>query len=336
VKVTVYARDAYVPESREYMGVRVVALPSPSGKGWEALGHTRTAIRAASDENCDILHVHSLGPSVLIPYARSRGHRCIVSTVHALDYTQAKWSYPVRRLLKRGERMAATRADGTIAVADWIAERLRAEYGRDVTVIPNGPGLTDADPVAGAAVLEELGVTPGGYVLFVGRLIPDKRVEDLVAAVTALGGGLKLVVAGDSSDTDSYANHLRELANESVVMPGYVYGDELAALYANSVALVLPSQVEGLPLCLLEGMAFGTPVVASDIAANREVLSSAGSGLVYPVGDVSALTACLRSLVADPELRSELVEGGRRHVSANYEWSQIARSTLDVYRSACK
>jgi glycosyltransferase involved in cell wall biosynthesis len=323
----------------EHRGVRVVPLPSPTGKGVEAFAHTAAAIRAARGM-CDVLHVHSIGPSSLVPYARTLGHKRVVCTIHAFDYQQRKWGAGARALLRTGERFAVRRADATIAVAEWMADDLARRFGEaadGIHVIPNGPGLLEANAAEGRGVLGELGLEDVRYALFVGRLIPDKRVEDFLEAVSeanspGAAGGLVPVIVGDSSDTPEYAAFLRGVAPEGTIFAGYRYGPELAALYEGASVFVLPSQVEGLPIALLEAMSRGVPVVASDIEANLEVLGGSDTGLNVPVGDVPALAEAIRSLSADGERRAATILAAKRRVTSTYSWPRIADATVGVYQ----
>lgn len=329
--VCVYAREGYVERSSEYRGVRVEVLPAPRGRGVEALAHTASAMRRAARDGCDVLHVHSIGPSALIPYARMLGHSRIVATLHAPDYRQRKWGAFARAYLRAGERAGVRSSSAAICVSEWYAADLRSRYGRDVTVIPNGPGLAGFTPDPASPLLARLGVRVGEYALFVGRLVPDKRVEDLLAAARDLGG-LPVVVAGDSSDSAEYAARLRGMAGPEVLFPGYVYGQDLADLYGGAGVFVLPSSVEGLPISALEAMRFGTPVVMSDIPANREVSDGGACALLYPAGDVEALRDALAA-VREPGSRARIVEAARARVDAVYDWDRIAARTIDVYRS---
>lgn len=327
--VRVYAREGYVG-SQEYRGVHVIALPAPRGRGMEAFAHTAVAMKRALADGCDVLHVHSVGPCGLIPFARLLGARTVVATIHAPDYRQRKWGRATRAYLKLGERFGVTRSNAAICVASWYGTELEARYGRKVATIPNGPGLVGFTPDSGSAYLSRLGVTGGEYVLFVGRLVPDKRVEDLIEATKDLA--LPLVVAGED-EAGGYADHLRALDVGHVRFAGYVYGQDLADLYGGAAVFVLPSSVEGLPISALEAMSLGVPVVMSDIAANRELAAGGTCALLYPCGDVEALTAAMRMAV-QPAVRADLVAAAKEAVRARYDWDRIAEQTVAIYEAA--
>jgi glycosyltransferase involved in cell wall biosynthesis len=266
-----------------------------------------------------------------LPFARLLGFRHTVLTFHALDYERAKWGRVAKAVLKISEQVAVRCATQVIAVSKSGARHLQDHYGRDIRYIPNGPGeLTRRPP---GELLKRLGLKGDDYVLFVGRLIPEKCPDDLVAAIRELPG-LKVVFAGDSSHTDEYTQRLRSAAGAQALFPGYVYGSDLEELYSSALAYVLPSEVEGLSISLLEAMAFGLPVVVSDIPGNVEALGSPPAGLAYPLRDRGALVAALKRLATGADLRRELGRMAVDRVHDAYDWESIADRTLAVYERA--
>ena len=197
--------------------------------------------------------------------------------------------------------------------------------------IPNGPGRLQRR--APGSVLERLGIAPGGYVLAVGRLSPEKCLEDLIVAHAEATPDLRLVLVGDTSYTDEYIARLRSLAGPRVVFPGYLQGEALEELYSNALLYAIPSEIEGLSLSLLEAMALRCPVVASDIPGNREALGDPPAGLTFPARDQAALAATLRKLADDALLRERLANAAAARVHDAFDWDAIASATLEVYRS---
>jgi len=311
--------------------VRIISVRSPKSKALETLISTRNAVSIASREHFDLLHIHSVGPANVIPLARRLGFRRVVVTIHAPDYLQAKWGRLARWYLMRGERLAATGANALIVVSQAVEEKIASAHGRAAKVIPNGPGRTERRPAG--EFLRSLELNGKDYLLFVGRLIPDKRVEDLITAVQLGEFDLKVVVAGDSSHTNSYVNALKNSAAGNVIFPGCVYGKELDELYSNAIAFVLPSAIEGLSVSLLEAMASELPVVASDIPANREAVGSEECGILYPLGDAKLLADALQRVVGDARLRMEIGANARRRVERVFSWDVIAHETARVYKA---
>jgi len=331
VEMTVYARREYVPYDLVHEGVKVVALPSFGGRYGEALSHTARAMFHARRGAYDVLHVHAIGPGILLPLARLCGFRRTVLTAHARDYERAKWGRFAKAFLRLSERVGAKFATEMIAVSEHDAALLRRRYSREVHAIPNGPGKLMHRPPG--QLLADLGLQGEDYVLFVGRLIPEKCPEDLLAAVTAIPG-LHVVFAGDSSFTDDYTRALHAAAGPRTHFPGYMYGAQLEELYSSALAFALPSEVEGLSISLLEAMSYGLPVVVSNIPGNVEALGDPASGIVYPVRNCVALTSALKRLAGDPSLREQLGQAAKARVHEVFDWDVIARRTLNVYERA--
>ena len=330
VSVTVYARSAYC-QSADCGGVRVISLGCLSGRYTEAITHTARSMWHARRGEYDLVHVHAIGPGLLLPFARLLGFRRSVLTFHALDYERAKWGRVAKAVLRISEQVAVRCATEVIAVSTSGARHLDDKFHREIHYIPNGPGkLTRRPP---GDLLRRLGLQGGDYVLFVGRLIPEKCPDDLVAAMTALPE-LKVVFAGDSSHTDEYTNRLKSTAGAQALFPGYMYGRDLEELYSSALAYVLPSEVEGLSISLLEAMAFGLPVVVSDIPGNIEALGDPPAGLVYPLRDRHALAAALKRIAGSVELSRDLGEKAVARVRHAYDWETIADQTLAVYERA--
>ena len=331
VDVTVYARSAYVGKERTWRGVRVVPLRAPRRSGLEAAVHTWRAIFEARRDGCDVLYVNSVGPGLMLPVGRLLGMRTVF-VVHGPDYLQRKWGPLARAYLRLGEWVGVRYADEVISVSEHQRQVLQRHYGRSIHFVPNGaPVPTYRAP---GPLLASFGLQGGDYVLFVGRLIPDKRLEDLISALRLLPDHPPLVVVGEAGGTPDYVEDLHEHAGRDVIFAGWRTGEELAELLSNAHVFVLPSAVEGLPVALLEALAYGIPCVASDIPANSEVLADGKAGRLVPLGDVPGLAAAVGELWTDAEARSRLIAAGRERVASSYDWDCIAAATLDIVVSA--
>jgi glycosyltransferase involved in cell wall biosynthesis len=229
--------------------------------------------------------------------------------------------------------MSARVPDETVVVSRDLAEHYRRAYGRDTTWIPNGVDEPTVRPPA--AIAERWGLTTGSYLLFVGRLVPEKAPDLLIRAFRRLPGDLRLVIAGGSSFTDEYVTGLQRAAagDPRVVLAGYVFGEELNELYSNAAAFVLPSYLEGLPLTLLEAASYGTPVVVSDIPPHLEVVGADAPGhRLFSAGDEDALAEALRRATAETKLERAGAATLREEVLAAYRWDAVTDMTEAVYR----
>ena len=339
--VTVIRRSNYVSDGMtEWKGVRLVTLPSPKKKSFEAIIHTFRAINEAKRLGADVLHVHAIGPALLVPYAKLLGMK-VVFTHHGPDYDRDKWGLAAKTMLKLGERMGCMFADKVIVISDVIKNLIAGKYGRtkNVHLIYNGvpsPEICDYPEY-----FEELGIEKGKYILGMCRFVPEKNLHHLVEAMVKVkseerrvknckidegnpNADIKLVLAGDTDFEDEYSRGLKEMARKNgVVLTGFVKGRKLHSLLSNAKAYCLPSSHEGLPIALLEAMSYRLPVVVSDIPANLEV------GLpkenYFPCGDVDALARKLQDIINMPMKRVDYDMG-------KYDWNKIAEQVNRVYR----
>ncbi len=302
-EVTVYCRGTYgeqIPD--EHLGMRLRRTSTLGTKSLDAIVHSATSSLAAVAARADVVHYHAIGPGLVAPLPRYLTSAGVVLTVHGLDHARDKWGRAGRAALGAAHLMSPRVPHELVVVSQALQQHYRSRFGRETVHVPNGVTLRDlpADPTA---VLDRLGLRAGGYALFVGRLVPEKRPDLLLRAFARVPTDKRLVLAGDSSFTDDYVAGLTAATSRDprVVMAGFTVGDDLAALYAGSGAVVQPSSLEGLPLTLLEAIGHDAPVVASDIAPHVEVLG-AGSPrhLLFPVDDEDALVAALTRVLADP------------------------------------
>lgn len=333
-EVIVYARTNYVEERRDtWRGMRVRNLDTVDSKHLDAIVHSAKSTLAAMRAGVDVVHYHSTGPGLPSPLPRFASRAKVVQTIHGRDSERAKWGRAAQLVLRTAEWTSARIPDETVVVSKHLAEHYLRAYGRRATWIPNGVDEPTVRPPA--AIAERWGLTTGSYLLFVGRLVPEKAPDLLMRAFRRLPGDLRLVIAGGSSFTDDYVTDLERQAagDPRVVLADYVFGDELDELYSNAAAFVLPSFLEGLPLTLLEAASFGTPVVASDIPPHLEVIGADAPGhRLFPTGDEAGLAEALRRATAETKVEREGAAAFRDEVLATYRWDAVADMTEAVYR----
>lgn len=330
-EVTVARRAGYALDGRTvWKGVGLVDIWTPKSKAFEAMIHTWRAVRMAAKRGVDMVHIHAVGPGLAVPLAKRLGLK-VVFTHHGFDYEREKWGWMARAMLRLGERWAVRGADEVIVISRGIEEAMRRKHKRtDCHVIPNGaPPPRGLEAARAAEILGGLGLEAGKYFLAACRFVPEKRLDDLVAAYEGAGcRETKLVLAGSADFEDGYAKRLRARAREAgAVMPGYARGEELEALWTGAKAFFLPSSHEGLPVALLEAMSHGVPSWASDIAANREV--GLEESRYFRLGDVEFLKIMMRELDGKGMERV-------RYEMGKYDWERIADATMEVYRGAAE
>ena len=332
-EVTVFARTNYLEHPiAEHRGIRVVSLPTVGTKHLDAIVHSGLATCRAMASSLDVIHYHAIGPGIPAVLPRAVGRAKVALTVHGRDGERAKWGRGAAAVLAGAEWLSARAPDATIVVSEDLAAHYRAAYGRRVVHIPNG--VDPGEPAAPDEIGRRWDLAAGTYVLFVGRLVPEKAPDQLIEAFRGMDGRHRLVIAGGTSFTDDYVARLRSsaAADARIVMPGYVYGEALRELYANAAVFVLPSLLEGLPLTLLEAASYGTPIVASDIPPHLEVLRDEGPGRrLFPSGDVHGLRAALERSLADPVAERTGAAAFRADVLGRYDWEDASDRTIDVY-----
>ncbi len=207
-------------------------------------------------------------------FARSADIRT-VATIHGLDWQRAKWGGLASKYIKFGEATAAKCADALIVLSRGNQEYFKEAYGLRLRSFPTASLPRRIFP---RRRFRALGLTQGSYVLYLGRIVPEKRPELLVEAYKQVKTDKRLVIAGDSSDTDDYAVALKEAAasDPRALFTGHVEGNLLSELYSNAYCYALPSDVEGLPMSLLEAMSHGAAYVTSDIPECADVLQGCG------------------------------------------------------------
>lgn len=320
--------DAADGRERVVDGVRVVPVKTIDKKGLAALSSSYFATLAAIKDRPDVIHCHAEGPCVPLPLAKRAGIRT-VATIHGLDWQRAKWGKLASTYIKMGERAAATKADELIVLSEGVKRYFMEAYGREAVFIPNGVDAKEALPAS--VIKEKWNLEKYSYLLYLGRLVPEKRPELLIEAFKALDTNKRLVIAGGSSDTSAYEKELRAAArgDSRIVFTGFVTGEPLAELYSNCYAYVLPSDVEGMPMSLLEAMAYGRCCVTSDIPECADVL--AGNGVTFEKGGADSLRAALRDLLADAGRADALGTAAKAHVEKTYNWDSVVERTLAVY-----
>ena len=320
--------DAADCRARTVDGVRVVPVKTIDKKGLAALSSSYFATLAAIKDRPDVIHYHAEGPCVPLPLAKRAGIRT-VATIHGLDWQRAKWGKLASTYIKMGERAAATKVDELIVLSEGVKRYFMEAYGREAVFIPNGVDAKEALPAS--VIKEKWNLEKYSYLLYLGRLVPEKRPELLIEAFKALDTNKRLVIAGGSSDTSAYEKELRAAArgDSRIVFTGFVTGEPLAELYSNCYAYVLPSDVEGMPMSLLEAMAYGRCCVTSDIPECADVL--AGNGVKFEKGGADSLRAALRDLLADAGRADALGTAAKAHVEKTYNWDSVVERTLAVY-----
>ena len=255
----------------------------------------------------------------------------VVVTVHGLDWQREKWKGGFGAwYIRMGEKMAVRFADEMIVLSRSVQQYFQKTYGRDTVWIPNG--VQKPEIVAAEQIRAQFGIEKKDYILFLGRLVPEKGVHTLLEAFSHVNTSKKLVIAGSPSDSEDYGIRLRKMAqaDDRVLFTGFVQGQLLKELYSNAYVYVLPSSVEGMPLSLLEAMSYGNCCVVSDIPECREVVQD--KAVTFPAGNRSALTEVLQSLCDVPDTVEMYRANAQRYICGKYNWDDVTEKTLELYQ----
>lgn len=314
-----------------YKGVRIYIVPTFRRSSLNAIVYTFFATIMALFHHYDVIHYHAEGPCAMLwlPHFLKRK---VVVTIHGLDWQRAKWGNFASFVIKFGERMAAKYADEIIVLSENVKQYFMDTYHRKTIYIPNGISRPDAQ---GAGLIgEKYGLEKDGYFLFLARIVPEKGLHYLIEAFSGLDTDKKLVIAGGSSQAMDYMDRIHRMAakDERILMTDFVQGQVLEELYANAYAFVLPSDVEGMALTLLEAMSYGDCCLVSDIRENTEVVED--KALTFKKGDVKDLRRQLVWMLSHPDEVRCMGEESVDYICGKYDWDDVTRRTLAVYERA--
>ena len=316
-------------KGKEYHGIRLITIPTFRNGKLNAIVYSVIAAFRALFGGYDIIHFHAEGPCIMVWLPKLFSIRTI-ATIHGLDWQRSKWGNFATKVLKAGEKMAARRADEVIVLSKNMQDYFLETYGRQTRFISNGiqrPALYEPKEIR-----EKYGLEKDGYILFVARIVPEKGLHYLIDAYKKIRTEKRLVIAGGNSHSQSYMDEVEAMAAEDprILMTGFVAGRVLEELYSNACFFVLPSDVEGMAVSLLEAMSYGNCCLVSDIPENRSVVGDCG--VCFCHGDVEDLRKELGSLLADEARREDLRSRAAEHVLSAYNWDAITQQTLQLYQ----
>lgn len=338
-EVFVYARSWYTKKKiKEYEGVKLIYMPTIKTKHLDASLHSLLSSIHAISQKYEIIHYHAIGPSSFAFLPKLSGLK-IVSTIHRLDWQAEKWGKLAKILMKIGEKIAIKIAEKVIVVSEDLWNYFYHKYGLKTVLIPNGidePKIREVD-----LINQKYNLRGRDYILFMGRLSPEKRVDWLISSFQELKKrnlkmrNIKLVIAGGESIATSYIKRLKKMSQDdpAIIFTGFVSGVEKEELLSNALIFVLPSQIEGLPIAVLEAKSYGQCCLASDIPPHKEVIKVNFDGLLFKSTDRNDLTEKLQMLIEDEEKIYLLREGALKEAKKRPSWSEMVEKVEQVYKN---
>ena len=314
----------------EYKGIKLKKTLTLDFKGLAAVTSSFFATISILFSNADVVHYHAEGPCAWIWIIKLFSRKKIIATIHGLDWQRAKWGGFAAKFIKFGEKMAVKYADHIIVLSKNVQKYFKQVYKRDTVFIPNGvnkPEIIKAD-----IIYKKYGIKKDDYILFLGRIVPEKGVHYLIGAFNNLKTDKKLVIAGGASDTDLYYSKLKEQSkkNKNIIFTDFVCGKELEELYSNAYIYCLPSDLEGMPLSLLEAMSYKNCCLTSDIAECAEVLED--KGITFKKGNENHLTKVLKDLCDNKNKVNIYKRNAQSFALKKYNWDDIVKQTLELYK----
>lgn len=312
----------------EYNGVRIKSVFTVQKGGLAAVTSSIFASIKAAFGKYDVVHFHAEGPCAMLWLPKLFGKRCI-ATIHGLDHQRAKWGKFASFYIKFGEKCAAKFADEIIVLSENVKDYFLSNYSRKTVFIPNGicaPQRTKAKEIT-----ERFDLNKDEYILFLGRLVPEKGIRYLIESYKKVDTEKKLVIAGGASDTAEFEKELKTAASEDsrIMFTGFVQGRVWEELYSNAYLYVLPSDVEGMPLSLLEAMSYGNCCLTSDIPECACVTGD--YGFTFRKGDVEDLKDKLQFLCDNPEETEWCKAHCSEYICNKYSWDDVVTETLSLY-----
>ncbi len=326
-QVLVYCRWHYNRHpTSPYQGIRLLSLPSIPTKNLDTVSHSLLAtIHACVTDSADIISFHGMGNALFVPLVRLARKRCVVY-MDGVDWERPKWGWAARRALQLAANMALRWADAVYVDNRSSQALFQKSFGKSPQVITLGADLW-AD--TGTDLLQQYGLQPNRYLLFVGLLKPDKGVHILIKAYERLKTDVPLVIVGDSPDGGSYVEQLKSTTDKRIRFLGYVYGKAAQQLFANTMIYIQPSLMEGNSPALMSAMACGRCVVVSDIDQNLETIGD--TGLPFRCNDPGSLQEALERLLSDPEIIQLLGSKAQERIEKNYTWNAVVDQLEKLY-----
>ena len=312
----------------EYKGVSIKRVFTIKKGGLAAMSASFFAAVKVAFGKFDIAHFHAEGPCAMLWLPKLFGKRCI-ATIHGLDHKRAKWGRLASLYIKLGEKCAVRFADEIIVLSQSVQNYFQEKYGRKTVFIPNG--VNRAVNISADEITKKYGIEKNGYILFLGRLVPEKGIEYLIKAFKQVNTNKKLIISGGASDSGDFEKGLKitSMDDGRIIFTGFVQGKVLEELYSNAYIYVLPSDLEGMPLSLLEAMSYGNCCLTSDISECADVIG--GNGVTFKKGNVNDLAEKLQELCDNSDKVESLKSDTADFVCSKYNWDNVVNRTLELY-----
>ncbi|MEI7474166.1 MAG: glycosyltransferase family 4 protein [bacterium] len=335
-EITIYARQNYLEKNlKEYKGINIKNLWTFKSKGIEASFHTLISCLHELFNDSDIVHFHAQGPCMFAWIIKLfNPQKQLFFTCHGIDWQRNKWSKFAKLMIKFGEKQSGTIFDTQIVVSESLANYYRHTYNKtNPVIITNGTNIEEQKKTS--KCLKKFKLSRDNYMVFVGRLVPEKAPHRLIEAYLELKTNKKLVIVGDSAATDDYVNYMKNIAknDKRIIFTSYLYGDELAEIYSNADLYISTSELEGLPLTLLEAMSYGIPALVSPIDPHIEVIGNEEYGYLFDSLSQEDIKNKLEYILSlDTDEIKEKGQIGKQKINRNHNWNAVTKKLEMLYQ----
>ena len=318
-------------DKKEYRGIKIITIPTINKKGIDATIYSFLATIKALFGHYDIIHYHAEGSCAMLWIPHLFGIKTVV-TIHGIDWQRTKWGGFATKYIKFGEKMAVKYADEIVVLSKNIQKYFYNTYNRKTIFVPNG--ITKPINRKANIIKQKYNLEKGNYILFLARIVPEKGLDYLLEAYSQIKTDKLLVIAGGASHTNQYVKKFKEKLNnnKNIIMTGFVQGEELEELYSNCYLYCLPSDIEGMPISLLEAMSYGCNCLVSDIEENTQVIQKYGT--TFKKSNVNDLKEKLLQMLNNKKIYSkkEIID----YTINNFNWDLITETYENIYRKEKK
>ncbi len=328
-KVVVYTMKHYEAEDCIYRGMVIKTVPTLKSKHFEKITASLIAtLKHFIEKDIDIVHFHAFGPSMFSFIPRLLGRKVVVQG-HGIEWKRSRWGTIGKILLKLTEMPSVRFPHIVTVVSDVQKSYLVKKYNAESVYIPTGVNPPQTEK---PELIRKYGLSGQDYILFAARLVREKGAHYLINAFKRMKKDVKLVIAGDSTHEETYKTELYQLAKDSknIIFTGFATGKLLRELFSNCYMFVLPSEIEGLPISLLEAMSYGTCCLVSDIPENLEALNN--YGFSFRNQDTDDLVDKLKYLINDTTAVESVKEDAKSYALENHSWDKIAIQFEKLYK----
>jgi glycosyltransferase involved in cell wall biosynthesis len=315
------------PAASQYDGVRIISFKTVRKAGFDTLLHScKATLDIIMNNRADVVHINSGANSIWALLLRLAGKRVYVSQF-AMDWKRAKWPWYAKAFYWLSKYLTASLPNGVIFDNIYTQRYFEDKFGKKFYFVPYGSEVPD--PPGESSVLARLGLQRREYFLFVGRFIPDKGIHLLIEAFRRTATTKKLVLVGGSTNPSDYEKKLRRFADERILFPGFIYGDDVNALIRNAYICVQPSFIEGLSPVILTVMGLGTPLICSDIVENKYITRE--NALHFTSGNIESLREKLLYSLENYDELINMARLGAEDVLDRFNWEEVTDQYVEIF-----